>query len=94
MTEPRRPSSGIRVGLADCPKCHGKRRVPLGLVPVMVPCDFCVVDGEPCGKVTLERAGEYFGLEPVTRRETPSSMRAAKLDTDPPDTEPDPEPKE
>lgn len=87
MTEPRRRSSGTTSISPDCPKCKGTGKIPLGIVPNAVDCEEC--GGK--GKVTLERAGELFGLEPITRRDTPAALEAAKADESR-DTEPAPPP--
>jgi DnaJ-class molecular chaperone len=56
-TPPRTPSALRALGLAVCPCCEGSG----------------VRDGEPCGycdgarRVTLARAGEWFGLTPVKK---------------------------
>jgi len=81
MSGNRRPS-GTTVISPDCPKCKGKGHVPLGLVAEVVKCSEC----GGTGKVTLERAGELFGLEPITRRSTPEALEAVRVDdrdTDP-----------
>src|SRR5258707_1830632 len=84
---PRRRSSGTTPISPDCPVCKGKGVIPLGVVAGAAPCKEC----SGSGKVTLERAGELFGLEPITRRDTPAALEAAKADESS-DTEPAPPP--
>jgi hypothetical protein len=86
MTERRRPSGTTPIS-PDCPVCKGKGVIPLGVVPNAPTCKEC----GGTGKVTLERAGELFGLEPITRRDTPAALEAAKADESR-DTEPAPPP--
>jgi DnaJ-class molecular chaperone len=58
VTPVQTPSALHRLGLATCPVCEGSR------VRDGERCPFC--DG--AGRVTLERAGEWFGLTPVVKK--------------------------
>lgn len=89
MTE-KKKSGQFALGLADCPKCKGKKFIPLGIVAQVGKCDFCRgEDGEPTGKVPLSKQHEFVGLEPITRRDTPSAIKAVRESSIPP-KEPDP----
>lgn len=67
---------GIVAGRVPCPKCQGKKT-----------CAECL----GVGMVTLEKAGELFGLEPNTRRDTPRALEIARADESR-DTDPAPPP--
>jgi hypothetical protein len=57
------PSARHRLGLATCPCCEGSR------VRGGEDCTFCKVDGgTSSGHVSLEKAGEWFGLTPVVKK--------------------------
>jgi len=64
----RSSSTTFRLGLADCPRCEGKKIDPHKNGE---PCSYC--DGG--GKVTLVRHHEYLGLAPP-----PSSSLDPKID--------------
>ena len=56
------PSALHKLGLATCPCCEGSR------VRDGDDCPFCKVEGgASTGRVSLARAGEWFGLTPVKK---------------------------
>lgn len=72
-------------GSGRCAHCHGQGKIPLGIVAGAVPCPVCKGTKvcQEClsvGNIALARANELFGLEPITRRDTPSALELAKAD--------------